>query len=187
MHLCNRRDFVKSSAVGLTMLAGTKLGWPSPPNARVSLVHVGPKGRDAAIQQAIDLVGVPPIKGKSVALKPNFNSAHTFPGSTHPDTLSTLVRMLNELGAKSVVVADRSGMGDSRKIMEQKGIFEMAKSLRFEAMPGFAGGWMELRATSGFTLEQRLLSCTGFSESRHNRPDMLFENSSFRRPFHNVA
>jgi len=135
----NRREFVKTSAMGLAVLASGKLGWPAPAGASVGLVRVGTKGRDAAIRKAIDLVGVPELAGKSVALKPNFNSAHAFPGSTHPETLKSLVRLLHELNVNSLVVPDRSGMGGrnggSRKVMEEKGIFEMSRSLRFEAMP----------------------------------------------------
>jgi uncharacterized protein (DUF362 family) len=135
MSTLNRRDFVKASAVGLAVLASGKLGWPSPAGARVSLVSASAGGRDAAIRKAIDLIGAPNLKGKTIALKPNFNSADPYPGSTHPDTLNTLVRVIHELGTNGIVVADRSGMGDTRQVMETKGIFDLAKSLRFEARP----------------------------------------------------
>lgn len=139
MERWNRREFVKTSAMGLAVLASGRLGWAAPSGAKVSLVQVGTMGRDAAIRKAVDLVGVPDLAGKSVALKPNFNSAHAFPGSTHPETLKSLARFLRELKVNSLVVPDRSGMGGrnggSRKVMEEKGIFEMSKALRFEAMP----------------------------------------------------
>ena len=135
MYLWNRRDFMKASAMGLAVTATGSLGWPPPPAARVSLVHVGSGGRDAAIRKAVNLVGAPEISGKSVALKPNFNSAHVFPGSTHPDTLSSLVGFLKELGAQEITVPDRSGMGDSREVMEEKGVFQMAEALGFRALP----------------------------------------------------
>jgi uncharacterized protein (DUF362 family) len=130
-----RREFMKTSSVGLAGLAGSKLGWPAAPAARVSLVQPGPGGREAAIKKALDLIGAPDLSGKSVALKPNFNSAHDYPGSTHPETLSAMVRLLKDLGAKEVVVADRSGMGDTAQVMEKKGVFEAAKTLGFKALP----------------------------------------------------
>lgn len=135
----DRREFINTSAVGLAAFMSARLGWPAPAGAKVSMVRIDSKRRDAAIRKAIDLVGIPELDGKSVALKPNFNSAHAFPGSTHPETLQCIARFLRELGVNGIVVADRSGMGGrsggSRNVMEDKGIFKMSKSLGFEAMP----------------------------------------------------
>ncbi len=135
MRTWKRREFVGSSAMGLAALATGRLGWPRPAQARVSLVPVGAGGREEAIRKAVELIGVPEFSGQWVALKPNFNSAHTFPGSTHPDTLNFLVRFLKDRGATRVTVADRSGMGDSRGVMEEKGVLRDAKALGFEALP----------------------------------------------------
>lgn len=135
MRTWDRREFVKTSAMGLAVMATGKLGWPPSPKARVSLVQLGAGGREAAIREAVELVGYPDVADKWVALKPNFNSAHPFPGSTHADALSILVRLIKELGASRVTVADRSGMGDSRRVMEEKGVFGLAEALQFEAIP----------------------------------------------------
>jgi len=131
----NRRQFTKASALGLLAVTTGKLGWPPQREATVSLVHVGAGSRDAAIRQAAELVGVPDVSQKWVALKPNFNSADAYPGSTHSETLSSLVRYLKELGASRVTVSDRSGMGNVRQVMEDKGVFAMAEALGFEALP----------------------------------------------------
>ncbi len=130
-----RRDFVKTSAASLAVVATGRLGWAPPPKARVSLVPVGSGGREAAIRRAIELVGAPRVNGQWVALKPNFNSADPYPGSTHGDTLRTLVQYLRELGAGRVTVADRSGMGDSAGVMEDKGVLLQAQALDFDALP----------------------------------------------------
>ncbi len=159
MRLWNRREFVKTSAMGLVVTAG-RLGWPVPDSAKVSLVTVGAGGREEAIRRAVDLVGPPSLDGQYVALKPNFNSAHAFPGGTHPDTLDVMVRLVKEFGADRVVVPDRSGMGDSREVMEEKGVFEQAEKLGFEALPlqGLpAEGWTavehpELHWSQGYYL-----------------------------------
>lgn len=135
MNPWSRREFLETSATGLAVLATGELGWPRPPGARVSLVHVGAGGREAAIRQAVELVGAPDLTDKWVALKPNFNSAHPFPGSTHPETLRAMVRLLRELGADRITVADRSGMGDSRAVMAEKGVLDDAHVLGFEALP----------------------------------------------------
>jgi uncharacterized protein (DUF362 family) len=126
---------MKMSAMGLAATATAKLGWAAPAKARVSLVGLNGKSRDEAIRKAVELVGLPNVKGTPVVLKPNFNSADPFPGSTHPDTLNFLVRFLNELGADGITVADRSGMGDSKGVMEDKGVYGAARELGFEPLP----------------------------------------------------
>jgi uncharacterized protein (DUF362 family) len=117
MHDWNRREFVKVGAMSLAATAAGRLGW-SEKKSVVSLVHVPDGGRDQAIRKSMEIIGLPAVKGRPVVLKPNFNSADRFPGSTHPDTLSSLVRFLRELGADAITVPDRSGMGDTKKVME---------------------------------------------------------------------
>ena len=130
-----RRDFVKTSATGLAVMATGRLGWPPPSKAQVSLVHAGSGEREEAIRRAIELVGMPDVSAKWIAVKPNYNSADPFPGSTHPKTLEALVRILREQGSGRITVADRSGMGDSREVMEHKGVLLQAQALDFEALP----------------------------------------------------
>jgi uncharacterized protein (DUF362 family) len=125
---------MKVSAMSLAATAAGRLGW-STEKSVVSLVHVPDGDRDKAIRKAIEIIGLPAVKGRPVVLKPNFNSADGFPGSTHPDTLSSLVRFLRELGAEAITVPDRSGMGDTEKVMEDKGVYKAARELDFEPLP----------------------------------------------------
>ena len=98
---------------------------------KISLVKT--TDRTEGVRQAIKLLKVNPVKGKTVALKPNFNTADPAPGSTHYETLHSLISTLKEMGAKKITVAERSGPGDTtRGIMEKKGIFNMAKELGFD-------------------------------------------------------
>ena len=39
---------------------------------------------------------------------------------------------LQEQGAKSILVADRSGMGDTRRVMERKGVFKLGEEMGFQ-------------------------------------------------------
>jgi uncharacterized protein (DUF362 family) len=126
---------MKMSAMGLAATAAGELAWSAPDKAKVSLVRVQGGGRDEAIRKAMELAGLPTVKGRPVVLKPNFNSADSFPGSTHPDTLTSLVRFLRELGADEITVPDRSGMGNTKKVMEDKGVYKSARELEFEPMP----------------------------------------------------
>src|SRR5262249_61444762 len=51
------------------------------------------------------------------------------PGSTHQDTLAALVRALKASGAGPLTVGDRSGMGNTREVMEKKSAFTLGKEL----------------------------------------------------------
>jgi uncharacterized protein (DUF362 family) len=98
------------------------------------VAFVKTQNRITGVNKALDLLGIDSIKGKNLFLKPNFNSADTPPGSTHNDTLSALVRRLQAMGAERLTVGDRSGMGDTRTVMQQKDIFRMADELGFETL-----------------------------------------------------
>jgi uncharacterized protein (DUF362 family) len=140
----DRRTFLKTSII----LGGASLSaaWPqrvtatsqtqpvSPPTFKSRVAFVKTDDRTAGVKKALGLLSLNQVKGKNMFLKPNFNSADAAPGSTHPDTLSALVMALQTLGADRLAVGDRSGMGDTRRVMEQKGIFRMADELAFETV-----------------------------------------------------
>jgi uncharacterized protein (DUF362 family) len=108
--------------------------------------------RAEGIRRGLAALGLPSVRDRRVVIKPNLNSADEFPASTHPDTLAALVRHCQGQGAREVVVADRSGMGDTRRVMERKGVFRQAAALGFRAvvldeLP--ADGWVEERLPGG--------------------------------------
>ena len=90
--------------------------------------------RVAGVRAALDILQPSTIKGKQLFLKPNYNSADPTPGSTHEDVLRTLVQALQELGAGRITLGDRSGMGSTRAVLEDRGVFRMADELGFEAI-----------------------------------------------------
>lgn len=98
--------------------------------ARVAFVRTA--DRAEGVRRALALYGDLGWAGKSVLLKPNFNSADPAPGSTHPDVLRALVEGLRARGAGSLTVADRSGMGDTRTVMNRLGVDRMAEELAFD-------------------------------------------------------
>ncbi|HEX4931706.1 MAG TPA: DUF362 domain-containing protein, partial [Gemmatimonadaceae bacterium] len=87
--------------------------------------------RRQGVTDALRLLDPRGIDGRRVILKPNFNSADGTPGSTHNDTLSQLVAELQERGARSVTLGESSGPPATRDVMERKGIFDLARDLRF--------------------------------------------------------
>jgi len=135
----SRRTLLKAG-VAMAMTAGTARAATSP----VYLVRT--TDRAEGIRRGLATLGSPTVRGKRVAIKPNFNSADPFPASTHMDTLDALVRQYQTAGAGEIVVADRSGMGNTREVMERKGVFTMAGQLGFrpvvlEETP--AEGWVD--------------------------------------------
>ena len=98
------------------------------------LAFVKTRERAEGVRRALELLEINPVQGKNVLLKPNFNSADPAPASTHPTTLQTIVESLWEMGAQGITVADRSGMGHSRDVMQRLGVFAMAQELGFETL-----------------------------------------------------
>jgi uncharacterized protein (DUF362 family) len=90
--------------------------------------------RALAVTRLIRESDHPPFTQASVAVKANFNSADPFPAATHPRTLEMLIRELRAAGAGSIVLAERSGMGATRTVLERTGVFRMGKELGFDVI-----------------------------------------------------
>jgi uncharacterized protein (DUF362 family) len=74
------------------------------------------------------------FRGERVALKANFNSADPFPASTHLETLGAVVGVLKGAGVERVVLAERSGMGVTRRVLEEMGVFGLGERLGFDVV-----------------------------------------------------
>ena len=85
--------------------------------------------RAVGVQRAIELLTLNPARSLPVLLKPNFNSADPAPASTHPEIVRSLALALQEMGARSITIGERSGMGSTRQVMQQKGVFDLADEL----------------------------------------------------------
>jgi uncharacterized protein (DUF362 family) len=113
---------------------------------KISLVRTSDRG--SGIRKAIELLGISPVRGKDVLLKPNFNTADPFPGSTHNDTLTYLILHLRKMGAKSVTIGERSGPPDTHGVLKAKGIYDLCnkldvKLINFEELP--PDDWIRMR------------------------------------------
>jgi len=101
---------------------------------KTEIFTVRTENREEGIRKLLDRFDLREFKGKKVALKANYNSADTFPASTHLDTLGTLVKGLKTAGAEEITLADRSGIGDTRTVLEQRGVTKLAAELGFEVL-----------------------------------------------------
>jgi len=64
-----------------------------------------------------------------VLLKPNFNTADPYPGSTHNDTLINLLLHLKHMGAKGITIGERSGPPETADVLKQKDIYAICRDM----------------------------------------------------------
>ncbi len=102
---------------------------PTSSTGRTRVALVRTTDRANGVRKAIELLGISPASGRTVLVKPNFNSADPAPGSTANEVLHSLSESLLEMGASSITICDRSGMGNTRTVLEQKGVFTLAKDI----------------------------------------------------------
>lgn len=147
--MLNRREFmIGTSGIFLSTITGDKEGDAASSAASSSLAKTmktkisiaRTSDREAGIKKAIDLLGINPVKGKNVFLKPNFNTADRYPGSTHNDTLINLILHLTQMDAKGITIGERSGPPDTDDVLKQKNIHTICrdmnvKLINFEALP----------------------------------------------------
>jgi uncharacterized protein (DUF362 family) len=129
----NRRDFLKVSgvAVGALFLGMNGGEVMSGKKSRVALVKT--ESRKYGIKALLKALKINSVKGKEVLIKPNFNTADPFPGSTHNDTLIALVEELWEMGARSISLGERS-YPPTQEVMEEKGILPPLKKLNVKVI-----------------------------------------------------
>ncbi|MCP4605042.1 MAG: DUF362 domain-containing protein [Proteobacteria bacterium] len=70
--------------------------------------------------------------GKKVVLKPNFNSANSFPASTHDDTIRGVVGALKEAGSSEILLSESSGPDGTGYVISQKGTLALCTELGIE-------------------------------------------------------
>jgi uncharacterized protein (DUF362 family) len=129
----NRRDFLKLSGIaGGALFLGID-GREVMSETKSSVAFVKTETRRDGIKVLMKALKVNPVKGKEVLIKPNFNTADLFPGSTHNDTLTALVEELWEMGAKTVSLGERS-YPPTQGVMEEKGILPLLKKLNVKVV-----------------------------------------------------
>jgi uncharacterized protein (DUF362 family) len=130
----DRRQFIKNAAVGLSFFSsfglGSLIGKETREKTKIALVKTTDRAK--GVQEALKILEFAPVKNKRVFIKPNFNTADPPPASTHNHTLSQLIAEIRNRGASEITVGERSGPPETKKVLEDKGIFELAKKLDFK-------------------------------------------------------
>jgi uncharacterized protein (DUF362 family) len=148
-HMIKRREFLKKAVALLTLILsgciekGDTSGLieernipnreAKPLTSRSKVFVIKTNSRESGIKELLKYFDNGNLSSKRVALKANYNSQDPFPASTHIDTLEALIDALKEKGA-DLVLAERSGMGDTKKALVETGVWELAKKKGMEVV-----------------------------------------------------
>jgi len=124
----SRREFLKYSGAAGGALFMNLHGGMTMANVGSRVALIKTEDRKSAVLSSIKALNINPAKNKDVLIKPNFNTADRVPGSTHNDTLVSLVEAVWSMGAKSISLGERS-YPLTRDVMEKKGIIPLMKKL----------------------------------------------------------
>jgi uncharacterized protein (DUF362 family) len=67
----------------------------------------------------------------TIALKANYNSDDPFPATTHPESLKLLAEHLKK-NSRSLIMAERSGMGNTSNVLKNRGVLDLSLKLGFK-------------------------------------------------------
>lgn len=107
---------------------------PTGMTGKSRVVLVRSQDRVAGTRKAIELLQPEGIKGQTVFLKPNYNTADPAPAATDTALLEALVQELQNAAAGPITIGDRSGMADTRQAMQTKGVFQLAERYGLKAI-----------------------------------------------------
>lgn len=129
-----RREFTRLSAMaGIGCLGGMEEQEEDKKRTPVAIVKT--TDRETGVPRAIELLGDSGFTGRDVYLKGSYNSAHPFPATTHPESLSAAVKFLKAQGSNAITLVERSGMGLTREVMEKLGVLERIRELEIAFLP----------------------------------------------------
>lgn len=102
----------------------------------------------ADITRAVKLIGgfEKILSGsETVLLKPNYNTADPYPGSSDPKFVGAVVELLREHGAGQVVIGESTAYLRHRKVLEEAGLMSVAHELDVPVIVYDEDGWERVR------------------------------------------
>jgi uncharacterized protein (DUF362 family) len=117
--------------------------------AGADIFIAGASDRTSSLQRVLGEIDTSIFSGAEIALKANYNSADPSPASTHIDTLDALCTIILEEKPKKITLAERSGMGNTRTVLEERGVISLAKKRGFSAVvldEVDRTGWKEIQS-----------------------------------------
>ena len=116
----------------LFLVSSSVFSIEEPAKAKVYIVKTA--NRVEGIQALFEKCGIPDLKDKKVIIKPNYNSDDPFPATTHIDTLKTVIQIIKTTTPESITITERSGMGDTDEVLENRGVYALAKEEKIEVI-----------------------------------------------------
>jgi uncharacterized protein (DUF362 family) len=90
--------------------------------------------RELGIAELMSKFNLDSFSNTNIALKANYNSSDPFPASTHHDTLKNIINVLQDSGAHGITLAERSGMGNTRDVLDKMGVLGISQELGFKVV-----------------------------------------------------
>ena len=90
--------------------------------------------RAAGVKTVCEQYDLSGFFGADVALKANYNSADPPPACTHIDTLDALSTVILAEKPRKLTLAERSGMGTTRDVLEDRGVIALTKEKGFSVV-----------------------------------------------------
>ena len=106
-----------------------------------------------SIMRALELIGgIEKLveKGDTLLLKPNYNTADPYPGSSDPNFIGAVIEVLREAGAEKIIVGERTAFLHNRKVLEKAGIIEVVRKAGAEVTVFGRDGWQTLLDRTGW-------------------------------------
>jgi uncharacterized protein (DUF362 family) len=100
-----------------------------------------------SIRQSVELIGgIRKLveKDDTILLKPNYNTADPFPGSSDPKFIKAVIDMLYEAGAEKVIVGERTALLHNYNVLEKAGIIKVAEGAGVKVIVFGRDGWQEI-------------------------------------------
>jgi uncharacterized protein (DUF362 family) len=102
--------------------------------ASAKIFIAGATNRAAAVRQVCGNIDLSGFSGSEITIKANYNSADPPPASTHIETLDALCSVILAEKPRILTLAERSGMGNTRSVLEERGVIVLAKKLGFSTV-----------------------------------------------------
>ena len=109
----------------------------------------GASDRIIGVQRVLKDFDMSVFSDSEIALKANYNSADPPPASTHIDVLDALCSAILAEKPKKLTLAERSGMGNTRGVLEIRGVIALAQDRGFSTVvldELERTGWREIQA-----------------------------------------
>ena len=136
---------------------------------KTDLFIAGSADRAAGVEAVLGGFDLSVLAGSSVALKANFNSADPFPASTHIETLDALSGAILAEQPSKLTLAERSGMGLTREVLNVTGALALAQKKGFAVVvldEADRTGWQEIQAP-GLHWSRGFFLASAFARADH--------------------